>query len=79
MTPAKKQPQLPVTHSVATSSAGESAKSGRKPWIRRTPTDVVIDQIKKQEQRVATLQEELAKEKRGLEKLEAARKLLEST
>ena len=52
--------------------------SKRKPWIRRTPTDVVLDQIKKQEQRVAALQEELAREKRGLEKLEAARKLLES-
>ena len=79
MATGKKQPQLPVTPAKAPPSTEESAKSGRKPWIRRTPTDVVIDQIKKQEQRVETLQEELAKEKRGLEKLEAARKLLEST
>jgi hypothetical protein len=54
-------------------------RTGRKAWVRRTPVDVVLDQIKKQEQRVVALQEELAKEKRGLEKLEAARKVLEST
>ena len=52
MATGKKQPQLPATHTTPTTTA-ETAKSGRKAWVRRTPTDVVIDQIKKQEQRVA--------------------------
>jgi hypothetical protein len=72
MAAAKKQ--LPIPQSPAATE-----RSGRKPWIRRTPVDVVLAQITKQQERVTTLQEELAKEKRGLEKLEAARKVLEST
>jgi hypothetical protein len=72
MVAAKKQ-----SHSIPAST--ETPRSGRKPWIRRTPVDVVLAQITKQQERVAELQEELTREKRGLEKLEAARKVLEST
>ena len=69
---AKKQVTVPQ-------AATGTERTGRKPWIRRTPVDVVLAQISKQQERVAALQEELAKEKRGLEKLEAARKVLEGT
>jgi len=51
--------------------------SGRKPWVKKTPAEVVLEQIGKQEARVAGMREELAYEERELEKLQAARKVLE--
>ena len=52
---------------------------GRKAWVPRTPVDVILDQINKQEKRVAELQIELDAEKAMLAKLLQAKKLLEST
>lgn len=51
--------------------------SGRKPWIKRTPVEIFLEQISKQEQRVAELREVLAHEERELEKLQEARTVLE--
>jgi hypothetical protein len=58
-------------------SAPEST-AGRKPWVKRTPVEVVLEQIGKQEDRVASLREELAQEERELTKLQQARKVLEA-
>lgn len=77
MVAAKKQSIAPAA--ATTTSTSETQRTGRKPWVRRTPVDVVLDQIKKQEERVADLQAELEKEKGGLERLKAARKVLEGT
>jgi hypothetical protein len=52
--------------------------SGRKAWIKKTPVEVVLEQIGKQEEKVATMREELAHEERELEKLDKARKVLEA-
>jgi hypothetical protein len=54
-------------------------KSGRKPWIKKTPVEVVLEQIAKQEERVAGMREELKKEERELQKLQQAKKVLEAT
>lgn len=51
---------------------------GRKPWIKRTPVEVVLEQIGKQEEKVAAMREELAHEERELGKLQQARKVLET-
>jgi hypothetical protein len=51
--------------------------SGRKPWIKKTTVEVVLEQIAKQEQRVAELREALTHEERELEKLQEARTVLE--
>ncbi len=51
---------------------------GRKPWIKKTPVEVVLEQLDKQEQRVAGMREELAHEERELAKLQQARKVLEA-
>ena len=51
----------------------------RKTWTPKTPVDVVLDQIAKQEKRVAQLQQALDTEKASLAKLLQARKVLEST
>jgi hypothetical protein len=55
-----------------------SESSGRKPWIKKTTVEVVLEQIGKQESRVAELREALAHEERELAKLQQARKVLES-
>lgn len=51
----------------------------RKTWVPRTPVDVVLDQIRKQEKKVAAMQTDLDAEKTMLNKLLQAKKLLEST
>jgi hypothetical protein len=53
--------------------------TGRKPWIKKTPVEVVLEQIGKQEEKVAEMREELAHEERELAKLTQARKVLEAT
>jgi len=72
MTPEKKADQTPK-------SSAREAPGGRKPWTPRTPVDVVLDQIGKQEKKVAELQRELDAQKSMLTKLLQAKKLLEST
>jgi hypothetical protein len=51
---------------------------GRKPWIKKTTVEVVLEQIGKQESRVAELREALTYEERELAKLQQARKVLEA-
>jgi hypothetical protein len=53
--------------------------STRKPWVKKTPVEVVLEQIAKQEERVAGMREELKKEERELQKLQQAKKVLEAT
>jgi hypothetical protein len=65
MTPQKAAPATPQT-------------TGRRAWIKKTPVEVVLEQIGKQEQKVAEMREELAHEERELAKLQGARKLLEA-
>jgi hypothetical protein len=66
MTPQKAAPAAPET-------------SGRRAWIKKTPVQIVLEQLDKQTEKVAELREELAHEERELEKLEKARKVLEAT
>ena len=65
------KPQVPA--------AGAAKEGGRKPWIKKTPVEVVLEQITKQENKVNDLREELKKEERELQKLQQARKVLEAT
>jgi hypothetical protein len=55
-----------------------TTESTRKPWKKKTPVQVVLDQINKVRESVALKEEELNQAKRELEKLEEAKKLLES-
>jgi hypothetical protein len=52
--------------------------SGRKAWIKKTPVEIVLEQIGKQEEKVAGMREELEHEERELAKLQQARKVLEA-
>jgi hypothetical protein len=51
---------------------------GRKAWIKKTPVEVVLEQIGKQEERVAGMRAELTREERELSKLQQAKKVLEA-
>jgi len=56
-----------------------TSTNSRKAWIKKTPVDIVIEQVVKQEEKVATLRSELAHEERELGKLQQARTVLEAT
>jgi hypothetical protein len=59
--------------------AVQATTSTRRPWIKKTPVEVVLDQIRKQEEKVSELREDLTREERELSKLQQAKKILEST
>jgi len=63
---------------ISTTAAASSARQ-RKPWIKKTPVEVVLTQIDRIREDVAHKKEEYEAAKRQLEKLEAARKVLEGT
>jgi len=73
-------PDQPDQKTLSTGERPETptTTSQRKPWIKKTPVEVVLDQIRKQEQRVAELQAEFNREKRELEKLQKAKEVLEA-
>jgi hypothetical protein len=50
----------------------------RKTWVKKTPVTIVLEQIEKQRTKVTEMEKELTKEKRELQKLEQAQKVLEA-
>ena len=52
--------------------------NARKAWTPKSPIDVMLDQIKKQEERVSRLQAEIDAEKLTLTKLRKAKDILEA-
>jgi hypothetical protein len=55
-----------------------ASATGRKAWIKKTPVEIVLEQIGKQEEKVVEMRKELAQEERELAKLQQARKVLEA-
>jgi hypothetical protein len=54
------------------------ATSGRKPWKKKTPVEVVLAQIERVREDVGRREEDLKAARRELQKLEEAQRLLES-
>jgi hypothetical protein len=80
--PPKKTAPAAASHSPSATQRAESTattSTGRKPWIKKTPVEVVLDQIRKQEDKVAEMREAIGLEERELAKLQQAKKILEST
>ena len=69
-------PGTPAATPAAPSTS--TATSSRKPWIKKTPVEIVLEQIGKQEEKVAEMRKELAREERELAKLQQAKKVLEA-
>jgi hypothetical protein len=72
--PAQKTTQAATPAELATSQS----TSSRKPWIKKTPVEIVLEQIGKQEEKVAEMRKELTREERELAKLQQAKKVLEA-
>lgn len=71
-TPPKGTPAAtPAAQSTSTST------SSRKAWVKKTPVEIVLEQIGKQEEKVAEMCKDLAREERELSKLQQAKKVLE--
>ena len=55
-----------------------AAKSeGRKPWKKKSPVEVVLEQADKLRSEIAEMEEEIKAKRRQLEKFEQAKKLFE--
>ncbi len=50
----------------------------RKPWKKKTPVEVVLEQAEKLKAEIAEAEEELKAKKRQLQKFEEAKKLFET-
>jgi hypothetical protein len=78
MTAKKTADHAPVRSSTETTAA-TAPEATRKPWKKKTPVEVVLDQINRLRDDVLAKEEELKQAKRQLQKLEEAKKVLEAT
>ena len=62
----------------ASAKSVASKDERRKPWKKKTPVEVVLDQINRLRDDVVQKEEELKLARRQLQKLEEARKVLEA-
>ena len=62
----------------APASIEPASTSTRRPWIKKTPVDVVLDQIGKQEKKVADMRAAIVHAERELAKLQKAKTVLEA-
>lgn len=53
------------------------AKSERKPWKKKSPVEVVLEQAEKLKAEIAEMEEEIKAKRKQLEKFEQAKKLFE--
>jgi len=79
MTAAQKSTDAGAARSSTATKAVTTAQAQRKPWKKKTPVEVVLDQINRLRDDVTKKEEELKQAKRQLQKLEEARKVLEAT
>ena len=56
----------------------EGSGEKRKPWIKKTPTEIILEQVEKQQEKVDELRKELAQEEGELKKMQDATKLLQA-
>jgi len=55
------------------------AKPERKPWKKKTPVEVVLEQAEKLKAEIAEAEEEIKAKRRQLQKFEEARKIFETS
>jgi hypothetical protein len=61
-------------------ASGKAAKdTERKPWKKKTPVEIVLDQEKKLRQEIAETEKDLQQKRSQLQKFEQARKIFEGT
>jgi len=55
------------------------AKADRKPWKKKSPVEVVLEQAEKLKAEIAQTEEELKAKRKQLQKFEEARKIFEAS
>jgi hypothetical protein len=75
---AQKQKPEPRSDKPAPSIAASSREGGRKPWKKKTPVEVVLDQADKLRAEIEDIEEGLKQKRKQLQKFEEARKIFES-
>ncbi len=78
MTPPKPK-DTGAAPSPTTPTTATTTPTQRKPWVKRSPVDIMLAQIDRLRDDVAAKKEEYETAKRQLDKLEAVRKALEGT
>jgi deoxycytidylate deaminase len=66
---------------LATAYRGEfpgDSGTKRKPWVKKSPVEIILEQVEKQDEKVAAMRKELAKEEGELKKMQDATKLLQA-
>jgi uncharacterized membrane protein YjjP (DUF1212 family) len=76
---AQKHADQGSSRSSTATTAVTTTQATRKPWKKKTPVEVVLDQINRLRDDVLAKEEELKQAKRQLQKLEEAKKVLEAT
>lgn len=61
-----------------TEAGSESGGAKRKAWIKKTPTEIILEQVAKQQEKVDGLRKELTREEGELKKMQDATKLLQA-
>ena len=70
---------MPAKKQAGTGATAPAASSGgRKPWKKKTPVEVVLEQTDKLREQIAEKEEELKVMRKQLQKFEEARKIFES-
>lgn len=59
-------------------ASAKDFSSGRKPWKKRSPVEVVLEQADKLKAEIAQTEEDLKAKRKQLAKFEEARKIFES-
>ena len=62
----------------AQGAASGDSGTKRKAWVKKSPVEIILEQVAKQEEKVAAMRKELAKEEGELKKMQDATKLLQA-
>jgi hypothetical protein len=64
---------------VSVRPAQTTSENGRKPWKKKSPIEIVLDQAKKLREEIASAEEGLKQKRKQLEKFEQACKIFETS
>ena len=68
---------MPTPKTPEAKTPAPAKPEGRKPWKKKTPVEVVLEQADKLKAEIAEMEEEIKAKRRQLVKFEEARKLFE--
>ena len=70
---------MPIQKQSDPKAQSQSVKTERKPWKKKSPVEVVLEQAEKLKAEIAETEEELKAKRKQLQKFEEARKIFETS